>query len=1828
MRWHAQLLSAHSADSSPSLLLSFDTARYLFNAGEGIQRIAISEHKKNLTGKLRNVFVTRLDWGEAVGGIPGLLLTLAAGIEQPAKLPIEKLKRKAETSPAIPRNTFTIHGPENVTDFFLSTRHFVYRYTVNVNTNELNKFRRFLAVSSEDSSSGFKTGTSSNTQIPKPLGSSESVIFEDSNITVKAFELLPKSFVANENENEALDAKTIHSDTEFQTFAMKKLGISRMTGGTSTSESGHEGASQKRAPGQASEMMCGGVENPSSEPPNPPPEVSSKYPNHQSPLELAQSLFVSRQHPQYNQRGYFQQTSPCPPSPRKPSSLAYLVTAATYPGKFDAEAARRLGVAPGEDYKRLQKGECVKVRLENGKAVEFVPTKVKLSKSEAKKRAEEEKQKKDAPWGAEGVDWRWVRAEEVVGESRGGGMLLLIDLPATSYIDPLLSHPVLSPILSHPPSNLHAIVHFIHPSVLDEPLYQQTVRHLAEVYPNLRNIICSRRWSPGAVTFGRAQDIAYKLSQLDDQVFRPAWTEPGISKEEEERELEALFGQGALGAISIGKPLLKLNMEPPGTFDETEIPRWFKEGVVGPEIEEQVEESKEAIKAFKEQCTESQTHKNVVEKLQKLKPPPLDRTDEWQTIKELVVVALGTGASLPSKYRNVSSTLLIVPSTSGPPSTHLFDTGENTYGQILRHFGPVETTRVLASLRMLSTARAEVILCNFLEDYNEVQDLGLDSVVFISNEEISARVGPDARKRLLHSKGFREGTGLTDIVAVPVKHCPSAFAMVVKGERAQILVNDSGERNAGLIPGAFMGGVQPLPFLESREFKFVFSGDCRPSDHLAYVGRDATVLVHEATFEDALIEEAIEKSHCTVGEAVQVAEKMAARNLLLTHFSQRYPKVPTIAVHHADFSPMTGVAFDMMRVRVSDFSRLEKMMKGGYLDKLVGEEKSGDADEFVEAEDDVANDTGTAEGDKDLTRGLDRVSVADHGLPHEKKRKIQGSPGWVVPVPKTAEVPGGQSDDALGELGVLDSIKVANESVQGSLVRKRGNNGNETMPEALGQPFTLENNVTAVSETQSTNNEEGVPTTDFANSISAIESDAPKGFDKHWTVWLVQVTALFGGVGACYAMYQRMRGAEVLKFTKYTIYGSVFQGSVLALLLLVFTLTNPLPPSDELQYSEGYYTSLQSCVLSLAAATALGLDWIWTEQFEENGSGLSRAQGRLAVMVAWTVLYTSLLSLVYHLLEGWPYPLSLFFVLSTITTIGFGLPSPSSTVARVLTIPIGTVGVALMGYTVSHTVEVIQEGVREGVRLRWKARRSDGEYVRVSGRTPEEEAIARAGGGWLKRTTRTLKSGWRKFVNSFTRPADYNATGGAVFTAEADFTVDGDGDEEVGVVVMDATFSNSAYAQVASGDSVSGSSWIKKSWTQLVGKHSFGGRPLEMVDTRSRDGFEPVGLKPAHLASAENGEMISQETLVDVMAPEVGADLPSKRPSHPPHLLASLFALLALLLSTAYVFSQYEDWPYLDSLYFVWASFLTIGYGDIVPRTAGGLAFFNVVVGAAIGLVTWAGSLLSLWWDGSWEDKERKHELAHTRAKDRRTKRGHQDEPHVLVAKWTLATLRDGPLGDENDDSSIASSDEEEEEGDSGEGVSVDKSPITVAKFSVREIWKDLEQLEAVLNSTVVISRDAPSYLQCAGLLEDAKRFLSRARDALERPTTTENLHSNDGRVSDTATQRESHTSGLYIGPSEMEETTTTLPTLAPPPPPPTPRRGTAEELCGDDGGDELTSEYVSSSWVSPARDDDRKLEEIDREGEELEEALKPLGTATSCGWGDNEGDGSPGRGD
>ena len=97
-----------------------------------------------------------------------------------------------------------------------------------------------------------------------------------------------------------------------------------------------------------------------------------------------------------------------------------------------------------------------------------------------------------------------------------------------------------------------------------------------------------------------------------------------------------------------------------------------------------------------------------------------------------------------------------------------------------------------------------------------------------------------------------------------------------------------------------------------KGLKIAYSGDTMPSKSFTMAAMNADLMIHEATYDEALIEKAIENGHSTATQAAETAKEAKVVRLILTHISSRYPD-PAILLEEAQLIfPETIIAEDLM----------------------------------------------------------------------------------------------------------------------------------------------------------------------------------------------------------------------------------------------------------------------------------------------------------------------------------------------------------------------------------------------------------------------------------------------------------------------------------------------------------------------------------------------------------------------------------------------------------------------------------------------------------------------------------------------------------------------------------------------------------------------------------------------------------------------------------------------------------------------------------------------------------------------------------------------------
>ncbi|RMB95069.1 hypothetical protein DUI87_28511 [Hirundo rustica rustica] len=481
--------------------------------------------------------------------------------------------------------------------------------------------------------------------------------------------------------------------------------------------------------------------------------------------------------------------------------------------------------------------------------------------------------------------------EELCTPTDPGPVFLVLECPHEGFVDAVCQNETFQRYQEGVPEHQVALViHMTPESVLRDSRYQQWMERFG---PGTQHLVLNENSS--AVHNPRSYKIQTQLNLIHPEIFPLLTTYQ--SKE-----------AAAVCPVPIvrGECLLKYHLRPQQEWQRDAVtvcdPDTFvSEALDLPDFQTRVKECKESLSAV---------------------PGNASAYPE--------IVFLGTGSAIPMKIRNVSSTLV---NTSATRSL-LLDCGEGTFGQLCRHYGEqvdqvlcnlvavfvshmhtdhhsgllnilMERRRAFAALGQafspLFLVAPEQIMPWLHEYHNHCEEILGDIQMIPSQSLVKGyeNIRPKAKEFV---SSLLESYDLAEFQTCEVQHCKNAFACSV--------IHKSG-------------------------WKVVYSGDTMPCMALVQMGKNANLLIHEATLEDGMEKEAIEKTHSTTSQAIQTGMKMNAEFIMLNHFSQRYAKIPLFS---EDFSEKVGIAFDHMRVRFGDFPAIPKLippLKALFADDIV-----------------------------------------------------------------------------------------------------------------------------------------------------------------------------------------------------------------------------------------------------------------------------------------------------------------------------------------------------------------------------------------------------------------------------------------------------------------------------------------------------------------------------------------------------------------------------------------------------------------------------------------------------------------------------------------------------------------------------------------------------------------------------------------------------------------------------------------------------------------------------------------------------------------------------
>ncbi|XP_008008610.2 zinc phosphodiesterase ELAC protein 2 isoform X2 [Chlorocebus sabaeus] len=475
---------------------------------------------------------------------------------------------------------------------------------------------------------------------------------------------------------------------------------------------------------------------------------------------------------------------------------------------------------------------------------------------------------------------REILADELCTPPDPGAAFVVVECPDEGFIQPICENATFQRYQGKADAPVALVVHMAPESVLVDSRYQQWMERFG---PDTQHLVLNENCA--SVHNLRSYKIQTQLNLIHPDIFPLLTSFP--CKE----------GPTLSVPVVQGECLLKYQLRPRR--------EWQRDAIITCNPEEFIDEAlqlpnfQESVQEYRRSAQDG--------------PAPAEKRSQYPEI-----VFLGTGSAVPMKIRNVSATLVNISSDT----SLLLDCGEGTFGQLYRHYGD-QVDRVLGSLAAVFVSHLHAdhhtgLLNILLQRERALASLGkpLRPLLVVAPTQLKAWLQQyhNQCQEVLHhvsmipAKCLQEGAeisspaverlissllgtcDLEEFQTCLVRHCRHAFGCA--------LVHASG-------------------------WKVVYSGDTMPCEALVRMGKDATLLIHEATLEDGLEEEAVEKTHSTTSQAISVGMRMNAEFIMLNHFSQRYAKVPLFS---PDFNEKVGIAFDHMKVSFGDFPTVPKLI--------------------------------------------------------------------------------------------------------------------------------------------------------------------------------------------------------------------------------------------------------------------------------------------------------------------------------------------------------------------------------------------------------------------------------------------------------------------------------------------------------------------------------------------------------------------------------------------------------------------------------------------------------------------------------------------------------------------------------------------------------------------------------------------------------------------------------------------------------------------------------------------------------------------------------------
>lgn len=264
-----------------------------------------------------------------------------------------------------------------------------------------------------------------------------------------------------------------------------------------------------------------------------------------------------------------------------------------------------------------------------------------------------------------------ITPDMVLEPSRPGGGFAMVDLPSTDYITDFLNRPEWK--MPRIMDGLQAIFWNLGPNVASTSSLQSFFHE----HQTIRHIVMAPDISANNISFNSSTVLMIRLNQIDPQrYFIPRYNNDLKLDPLTKNLIDADYPRphGASRGFH-------LQIEPSLQIQIAEKDTQFLNTAIA------LERTPADVLEFAQNAKSEIKSGSLVDKA----------TGQDLPSQDAEVICLGTGSSAPSKYRNVSATLLRVPGCG----SYLFDCGEGTLGQLRRLYAPSELKELFLDLKAI-----------------------------------------------------------------------------------------------------------------------------------------------------------------------------------------------------------------------------------------------------------------------------------------------------------------------------------------------------------------------------------------------------------------------------------------------------------------------------------------------------------------------------------------------------------------------------------------------------------------------------------------------------------------------------------------------------------------------------------------------------------------------------------------------------------------------------------------------------------------------------------------------------------------------------------------------------------------------------------------------------------------------------------------------------------------------------------------------------------------------------------------------------------------------